>query len=184
MSDFLYEMKVTNIKEKENESDKEEEEEEEEDKDKNEEEQEENVRKTSKKLNRKYHNDYFNSSLTQIIFRIIQSNSCFFQVKLFLFVAGTTILASIMVAESIMIYLSFEVKTTSRTKFETSSLFPQITICNRNIFQTEFAIEFLRNVTKERFPRLQVDAFDLEQVRQNLSLEQRKFLFKLIHKRG
>ena len=89
-----------------------------------------------------------------------------------------------MVAESIMIYLSFEVKTTSRTKFETSSLFPQITICNRNIFQTEFAIEFLRNVTKERLPRLHVDAFDLEQVRQNLSLEQRKFLYKLIHKRG
>jgi hypothetical protein len=150
--------------------------------------------------------EFLNNSLTQAIYKMSQSSSsCIIRIKLFLFVVCTTSLASFMVIQSIIAYMRFDVITTTRTVFEQSSfsssggggsgggasasvgggaLFPQVTICNKNMFQTEFALEFLKNVSKERFPRLNIDAFDVEKVREHMSLEQKEYLYKQIHQKG
>jgi len=144
--------------------------------------------------------EFLNNSLTQAIYKMSQSSSsCIIRIKLFLFVVCTTSLASFMVIQSIIAYMRFDVITTTRTVFEQSSfsgggsgsgsggggaLFPQVTVCNKNMFQTEFALEFLKNVSKERFPRLNIDAFDVEKVREHLSLDQKEYLYKQIHQKG
>jgi hypothetical protein len=55
-------------------------------------------------------------------------------------------------ADSIMSYLEFNVITTSRSITETVSNFPKVTFCNKNIFQTAYALEFLSKVNQHLNP--------------------------------
>jgi hypothetical protein len=70
----------------------------------------------------------------------------FYLCLLLLFVLA---ISGYMLANLIISYLAYEVLTTTRSILETESLFPKITICNNNMFQTEFALEFLKKVHKE-----------------------------------
>ena len=48
-----------------------------------------------------------------------------------------------LIVKSLTRYFSYEVVTTSRTIYEAPALFPKITICNRNLFTTEYSAHFL-----------------------------------------
>jgi len=61
-----------------------------------------------------------------------------------------------------MSYLSYGVSTTSRSLYETPSVFPKITICNANPFTTRYAINFLKEFNKE--VNLYIDIFNEEQM--------------------
>ena len=55
-----------------------------------------------------------------------------------------------MVISGILTYLSFEVSTKSRTIVEVPTQFPKMTICNDMPFQTEYAVDFLTQIIKEK----------------------------------
>jgi hypothetical protein len=76
--------------------------------------------------------------------------------KLFIpsFILVSYCLASYLVIESIVAYLSYEVITTSREIYEASSLFPKITICNYNPFTTRYSLEFLKQINEQIRPDL------------------------------
>ena len=62
---------------------------------------------------------------------------------MFAFVLCASGMASYTVVTSFMNYFAYGVTTTTRTFFETPSLFPKVTICNINPFTTQYAFNFL-----------------------------------------
>ena len=102
------------------------------------------------------------NSLAQAIFRLFQTS--FLSVKLFLFISIilSTGLAIIYIYGSFQAFLKYEVITTSRTILETPTLFPKITVCNRNRFQTKQALEFLMSIGRRANP--DVDFFNSSQI--------------------
>jgi len=79
------------------------------------------------------------NSLSQAIIKIILTPYLFLKIILFLFVLACSGLASYLVIQSILVYLSYAVSTTSRTIYETRVLFPKVTFCNYNSFTTQHA---------------------------------------------
>lgn len=65
---------------------------------------------------------------------------------LFISIVILNCLASYMLVQSIRNYFDYEVITTSRTIYETPTLFPKVTICNQNMLETEFAWDFISNI--------------------------------------
>ena len=83
--------------------------------------------------------DVLYNSLAQAIIKIFLTPYLILKAFLFVFVVVSTSLASYSVIQSIMIYFSFGVSTTSRTIFEMPTLFPKVTFCNVNEKATEYA---------------------------------------------
>jgi hypothetical protein len=78
------------------------------------------------------------NSLAQSIIKIIFSPHKSIELFLFVCVLCSSGFASYFVIQSIMIYMSFGVSTTTRTFFEIPNLFPKVTFfCNLNWFTTE-----------------------------------------------
>ena len=77
------------------------------------------------------------NSLAQACIKIYQTKH--FKLKIFLLMSIIILncLAFYMVVQSIRSYFDYEVITTSRTIYETPTLFPKVTICNQNMLQTE-----------------------------------------------
>ena len=72
------------------------------------------------------------NSLAQAIIKIFLTPFIIIKCILFLFVFGSIGLTSYLVIESIMTYFTYGVSTTSRTIYETPTLFPKVTFCNAN----------------------------------------------------
>ena len=71
-------------------------------------------------------------------------------------------LSSYLIVESFISYFNYEVSTTSRTLFETPTLFPKVTICNYNPFTTAYALDFLKQVNREIAPDFDFFATETE----------------------
>ena len=89
----------------------------------------------------------FTNSLTQAIIKLLSTPHTLLKIYLFLNVFGAIAIASYMVLQSVMSYLTYEVITTSRTVYEKPTTFPKILICNQNMFQTEYAYDFINEVS-------------------------------------
>ena len=86
------------------------------------------------------------NELTQTVLKIVRTK--FVSLKIFwilslMFVLG---FCSFLVVKSVSEYLSFEVTTKIRTVFETPTLFPKITICNKNAITTKYAYDEILNL--------------------------------------
>ena len=103
------------------------------------------------------------NSLAQAIVKIVKSPHILIKLYLFIFVISACGFAAYMVINAILTYLSYGVITTSRTVFEIPAPFPAITICNANMFTTEYALEFLKRVNAEQSPEINV--FDDGQIK-------------------
>ena len=107
----------------------------------------ENEKETTTAANSKEKLDSIKALLKEILYNSFAQATIRFvlsphiDVKLFLliFLLGSSGLASYLVIQSIMEYFTYGVSTTSRTIYETPTLFPQVTICNVNWLQTEYA---------------------------------------------
>jgi hypothetical protein len=88
------------------------------------------------------------NSFAQAIIKIIQTPHVTLKIFLILFVLASTSLASYLVVSSILSYFTFDVSTTSRTIYETPTLFPKVTFCNVNWFATEFAYNLTQKAIK------------------------------------
>ena len=102
-----------------------------------------------------------NNSLAQAIIRIAYTPRVLVKVYLSVFVIVSSGMAAYMVINAILMYFSYDVITTSRNVFEIPTLFPAITICNANMFTTEYALGFLKEVNAELYPEISV--FDADQ---------------------
>ena len=56
-------------------------------------------------------------------------------------------LSAYLTIQSFVSYFAYDVTTTSRIIFETPTTFPKVTLCNVNPFITEFAYEYLWNIS-------------------------------------
>ena len=96
-----------------------------------------------KKEKRSLAKEILYSSLCQAICRTIQHH---FLVHKFFWFASLLIsflTCSYFVYESLALFVSYEVDTNTRTIYETSSVFPKITYCNKNPFTTKYSYEIM-----------------------------------------
>ena len=79
------------------------------------------------------------NSLAQSIIKIISTPNLVLKVFLTICVSSLGCYASFLVINSLMDYLNYGVFTTSRTIYETPTLFPKVEFCNVNWITTQFA---------------------------------------------
>ena len=78
---------------------------------------------------------------------------------------NSSALASYLVINVFINYFNYGVVTTTRTLNEIPSKFPQITICNYNMFTTEYSLEFLRNMSESmKKSKNDVNIFDKNEI--------------------
>ena len=105
------------------------------------------IRKAKAKYIKKMMREVLYNSLAQATMRMYQKERYKTRkIVLLISILFLNCLASYMVVQSIRHYLSYEVITTSRTIYETPTLFPKVTICNQNMLQTEYAYNFISNI--------------------------------------
>jgi hypothetical protein len=102
------------------------------------------------------------NSLAQAIIRLGQTPFKLVKLFLALSVILSSGLAIIYIHGSFEAFFKYEVITTSRQILETPTLFPKITICNRNRFQTRKALDFL--VEMNKIIDSKVNFFDAKQI--------------------
>jgi hypothetical protein len=88
----------------------------------------------------------------QLLIKIFQAKHKLLKLYLVILILFVSSICGYTLADSIMSYLEFNVITTSRSITETVSNFPKVTFCNKNIFQTSYALEFLSQVNKDLNP--------------------------------
>jgi hypothetical protein len=83
------------------------------------------------------------NSTAQAVLKIFFTRSKLIKFIWIICLALTLSTCAPLLIRNFMSYFSYEVITTSRTIFETPTLFPKVTICNRNLFTTKYAFELL-----------------------------------------
>jgi hypothetical protein len=86
------------------------------------------------------------NSLAQAIAKLFQKSHFSLKFILLLFILSSISFSSYMVVATILDYYLYEVITTSRVVYEMPALFPKVTICNQNMFTTEYAYKFAKSV--------------------------------------
>ena len=89
------------------------------------------------------------NSFAQAIIKIFQTSHKLVGVFLAIFVIAMLSLSAYLVISAFLSFFSYEVSSMSRTHFELPAVFPKITFCNNNPFQSEYALEFLLNIIDE-----------------------------------
>ena len=100
------------------------------------------------------------TELFDIITKIIHTPNIVLKVYLFIFTLAASGMASYTVIQVFMSYFAYGVTTTTRTLFETPTLFPKVTICNVNWLTTEYAYNFLNEID-ETLSTLETNFADL-----------------------
>jgi hypothetical protein len=77
---------------------------------------------------------------------ILRNENKIIKITWTIFLLISTALCSYLVIQSISSYLKFDVTTKTRRIYESPTLFPTIRICNRQLYTSDYAIEFLKNV--------------------------------------
>jgi hypothetical protein len=103
--------------------------------------------------------DVLYNSFAQSLIKIAITPILTLKVFLSIFVLVSSGIASFLVIGSIVSYLSYEVSTTSRTIYENPTLFPKVTFCNVNWFNTEFAY----NLTQRNLTYSEISLFSNEE---------------------
>ena len=87
--------------------------------------------------------DILYSSLCQAICRTIKHDSSVHKLFWLVSMLASFFTCSYFVYESLALFVSNEVNTNTRTIYETSSVFPKITYCNKNPFTTKYSYEIM-----------------------------------------
>jgi hypothetical protein len=96
-------------------------------------------------------NDVLDDSLSKAILKLFSSSSVFVRVFWCLGLLFSTGLCSYFLIESILVFFTYQLRTTVRTYAEVTSEFPKITFCNKNIFTTKYAYEMALGATSNDF---------------------------------
>lgn len=106
------------------------------------------------------------NSFAQALYKIFTTSHIILKLFLITFVITSSSIASYMTINVIIEYLNYDVVTTTRTVLEIPTKFPQITICNYNMFTTEYALEFLKNFSEstKKTDNATVNIFEKDEV--------------------
>ena len=80
---------------------------------------------------------------------ILRSESIIIKIVWTIFLLAATGLCSYLCIQSIFAYYNYDVTTKTRRIYESQTLFPAITVCNKNMYTSEYAIEFLKKVIEK-----------------------------------
>lgn len=106
-------------------------------------------------------NNCTNEFATAII-KLFRSHLILMRIVLIFFLLFVVGFSSFLTIQSFLNYFSYEVVTTHRIVKEIPVVFPQITICNTNMFSSEYAVEFLKEINKRYYP--EKNMFDKNQM--------------------
>ena len=119
-----------------------------------------------KKITKKLIGQIFASNCTNeyasAIIKLFTTPLTFIRIVLVVFLLFAVGLSSFLTIQSFVNYFNYEVVTTHRIVKEIPVVFPQITICNTNMFTSEYAVEFLKDINKRYYPK--IDMFDKNQM--------------------
>jgi hypothetical protein len=119
------------------------------------------------------------NEMVRAFLNICRSENMCIQAFSLIFVIMANAFAAFFIISTILTYFQFEVTTNTRIIFETPAPFPKVTICNNNQFQTEYAIQFLKEINQQVSPNINI--FDLNQTL-NMTYKEKHILFKKIIK--
>lgn len=89
------------------------------------------------------------NSMAQAVLNVMATPYLILKLLLTICILFTVSISAFLVVKSVMAYYSYDVITKSRTINEMPSIFPKITFCNNNPFQTKYAVEYLKKVAQE-----------------------------------
>ena len=110
-----------------------------------------NNSETKKYLIKQILNDVLDDSLSKAILKLFTSSSGFVRVFWCLGLLFSTGLCSYFLIESILVFFTYQLRTTVRTYVEVTSQFPKITFCNKNIFTTKYAYDMAQGASFNDF---------------------------------
>ena len=108
--------------------------------------------------------DILYNSTAQALIKITQTQHVTIKIFLILCLTLAAGFSAYLVSMTLSSYYNYEVFTTTRTIFETTSYFPKVTVCNTNPFITEYALDFLQEVNRNELTEL--DVFSEEEMTQ------------------
>ena len=126
----------------------------------------------------------------KIFLKIFETENKWLRLYLVILMTFLTCLSSYMLINSIVSYLAFEQVSQTNTIIESESVFPQVTICNSNIFQTEYALNLLKMANEKvcSDPKLNLSQYFCRQsffdIQSISSVNDLKYLGGLIYERG
>ena len=91
------------------------------------------------------------NSTGQALIKIFYSKSSLFKLFWIACLMSTCSLCAYFIMESLVLYFTPVSSTQVRTHFETMSLFPKVTICNKNALTSKYAFELTNGTTPEEF---------------------------------
>ena len=119
------------------------------------------------------------NSTAHAIPNIIRSKEKGVKLMWLIFLIISTGFCSFLVIQGILDYFDHEVNSKTRTIYdENETLFPTVTICNKNTFTTEYAYNFLKDLIKEKNL---TDVFDASQIKKLSFNTKTTQLFNLLY---
>jgi hypothetical protein len=103
-----------------------------------------------KKDNLNYFNGFLKKTTIHGLYNIKITKNIFLKTIWMISILVSTSLCGYSIMNSIDDYLSFEVMTKIREINEVKSIFPTISICNRNMFTSKYAFEYLKNYSESK----------------------------------
>ena len=89
------------------------------------------------------------NSTAQALHKIYTSTSRLIQAFWCVCLMGACASCAYFVIESLITFFSYEVSMNTRIYFETESLFPKVTFCNKNLYTTKYAYDLFQNMTTD-----------------------------------
>ena len=118
----------------------------------------------------------------KLFIKLFQTKNNLLKFYLTLLLLSVTAITCYMLVGLFLSYLAYEVLTTSQIIAETPAIFPRVNICNYINFQTEYAIQFLSDISKELNPN--VNIFQVNTNGINLTYDQLNNLTQSIYVRA
>ena len=111
---------------------------------------------------------------SQAFIRIFDSKYLGLKIFWLISLLGCGSLSFYLVAETLFIYLSYPVYTTTKIVYEVPTVFPKVTICNAMPAITEYAYDLIKDINVKHYPNISI--FNQDQVSE-LSYDERDELF-------
>ena len=113
----------------------------------------------------------------QALIRIFDAKIIFLKIFWVVCLVGSNLICGYLLVQTLLTYLSFQVFTTTTTVHETPAVFPKITICNSAFATTEYALNLIKDINKEKSPNISI--FDESQLKNLNWTDQQNLIWEI-----
>ena len=113
----------------------------------------------------------------QALIRIFDNKNVFLKIFWVVCLLGSNLICGYLLVQTLLTYLSFQVFTTTTTVHETPAVFPKITICNSAFATTEYALNLIKDINKEKSPNISI--FDESQLKNLNWTDQQNLIWEI-----